>query len=107
LEHLHGRRATSGGLPWFNTVLWGGAYVGEVVRRCAPRRYDWFDFNDFIVEYPDTARIIGPKKELAISALLSPGGGAFTLPINKMLRFIHEGPADSVWFYAEGEIRAH
>jgi hypothetical protein len=105
LSHLHHHRPEQMGRQWVNAVLWGGAYVGEVIRRHAPREYNWADFDDFIREYPDTTRLLGDEKNLGICALLTAGGGGFTLPINKVLRFIHDGPEDSVYFYAACEVR--
>jgi hypothetical protein len=105
LMYMHTNLPEEIGREWDNAVLWGGAYVGEVIRRNAPRQYDWVDFDDFIREYPDTTRLLGAEKQLGFCALLTPGGGAFTMPINKMLRFIFDGPADSVSFYAECEVR--
>jgi hypothetical protein len=105
LKYLHTNHPEQMGGEWVNAVLWGGAYVGEVIRRNAPREYDWVDFDDFIREYPDTCRLLGEEKQLGFCALLTPGGGAFTLPINKMLRFIHDGPENSVHFYAACEVR--
>jgi hypothetical protein len=105
LEYLHEHRPEPMGREWAKAVLWGGAYVGEVIRRNAPREYNWVDFDEFIREYPDTTRLLGDQKELGFCALLTAGGGGFTLPINKMLRFIHDGPEDSVHFYAACEVR--
>jgi hypothetical protein len=105
LKHLHENRAEQMGRDWVKAVLWGGAYVGEVIRRNAPREYNWVDFDEFIREYPDTTRLLGEEKQLGVCALLTPGGCGFTLPINKMLRFIHDGPADSVYFYSACEVR--
>ena len=105
LKYLHENRPEQMGREWVKAVLWGGAYVGEVIRRNAPREYNWVDFDDFIREYPETTRLLGDQKELGFCALLTAGGGGFTLPINKMLRFIHDGPVDSVWFYASCEVR--
>jgi len=36
---------------------------------------------------------------------LTPGKGAFTLPLNKVYKFIANGPEDSVWFHAACEVR--
>ncbi|HKI34163.1 MAG TPA: hypothetical protein VKA46_20085 [Gemmataceae bacterium] len=105
LNYLHENRPQQMGRDWVKAVLWGGAYVGEVIRRNAPREYNWVDFDEFIQEYPDTTRLLGEEKQLGFCALLTPGGGGFTLPINKMLRFIHDGPEDSVYFYAACEVR--
>ena len=90
---------------WIKTIMWGGAYVGEVIRHNAIRKYSWVDFHDFVVEYPQTTHILGEQRQLGYTALLTPGGGAFSLPINKVLRFIYDGPEDSVWFYATCEVR--
>jgi hypothetical protein len=105
LMHLHENRLEEMGRDWVRAVLWGGAYVGEVIRLNTPRQYDWVDFDDFVREHPDTTRLLGEEKQLGFCALLTPGGGGFTLPINKMLRFIHDGPEDSVRFYAACEVR--
>lgn len=105
LEYLHKKRPRELGREWVRAILWGGAYVGEVIRRNAPRPYDWIDFDEFIREYPEITQLLGDEKGLAICALLTAGGGGFTLPINKMIRFIDDGPADSVWFYASCEVR--
>ena len=105
LKRLHTNRPEQMSREWNIAVLWGGAYVGEVIRRNAQRKYDWVKFDDFIREYPDTTRLLGAETQLAHCAVLTPGRGAFTLPINKMLRFIYDGPADSVHFYAECEVR--
>jgi hypothetical protein len=105
LSYLHENRPEQMGREWVKAVLWGGAYVGEVIRRNAPREYNWVDFDEFIREYPDTTRLLGEEKQLGFCALLTPGRGGFTLPINKMLRFIHDGPEDSVYFYSACEVR--
>jgi hypothetical protein len=105
LKYLHEHRPEQMGREWVKAVLWGGAYVGETIRRNASREYNWADFDDFIRAYPDTTRLLGDQKELGFCALLTAGAGGFTLPINKILRFIHDGPEDSVHFYAACEVR--
>jgi hypothetical protein len=105
LEHLHQNQPEDIGPGWLQAVLWGGAYVGEVIRRQAPREYNWVDFEEFIREFPETTRLLGEEKQLGFCALLTPGGDNFTLPVNKMLRFIYEGPENSVHYYAGCEVR--
>lgn len=106
LAHLHARRPDQLGREWGRAILWGGAYAGEVIRRHAGKRFDWVDFDDFVRVYPGTTTILGDEKGLGWCALLTPGNGGFTLPINKLLRFLFDGPADSVHFYAACELRA-
>jgi len=103
-EHWHGQ---TGG-EWDRAVLWGGAYVGEVIRRYAPRPYDWVAFDVFIRAFPATTELLGSEKTLAVCALLTRRGAAranFTLPIAKTLKFVVDGPEDSVHFYAVCEVR--
>jgi hypothetical protein len=40
LKYLQEHRSEHLGREWANVVVWGGAYVGEVIRRNAPRTYD-------------------------------------------------------------------
>jgi len=105
LSVLHERRPQRMGRDWVNTILWGGAYVGELIRRNAPRQYDWVDFDDWIREYPEQVQLLGTQKALEVCAFLTPGNGAFTLPLNKVFKFIANGPEDSVRFYVACEIR--
>lgn len=106
LQHLFDHRPERMGRDWVNVILWGGAYVGEVIRRNSDRRYDWVDFDDWLDEHPEQAQFLGTKKELQVCAFLTPGCGAFTLPLNKIHKFIANGMEDSVWFYAAGELKA-
>ncbi|GGM45153.1 hypothetical protein ACFFX1_43110 [Dactylosporangium sucinum] len=102
LAHLYEHRPEHLGPPYVLTALWGGAYVGEVIRRSAPRRYHWIDYDVFVDRYPTSAELLG-EPDLGVTAVLSPGGGGFTLPINKIIKFLRNGPEDSVWFYATAE----
>ena len=106
LERLFECRPERMGRDWVNVILWGGAYVGEVIRRNARRKYNWVDFDDWLDEHPEQSQFLGTEKELQVCAFLTPGGGAFTLPLNKVYKFIATGPEDSVWFYAMGELKA-
>ena len=106
LQYLSERRPERMGRFWVNVILWGGAYIGEVIRRNSDRRYDWVDFDDWLDAHPEQAQLLGTEKALQVCAFLTPGGGAFTLPLNKVCKFIANGPEDSVWFYAAGELKA-
>lgn len=105
LDYLHRHHSDQWGPQWVKTALWGGAYVGEVIRRQSQRQYDWIDFDEFAREYPETLKLLGSEKQLGFVSVLTPGEGSFTMPINKLLRFIHEGPGDSVHYYAVCELR--
>lgn len=104
LLFLHQTRPEDIEDSWATAMLWGGAYVGEVIRRHARRNFNWIDYDDFLLAYPATVEILGAVKRLGWAAVLSPGGGGFTLPINKLLRFLFDGPEDSVYLYALHEV---
>ena len=104
LAFLHENRPERMGREWVNVILWGGAYVGEVIRRNAPRNYDWVAFEDWLAEHPEHAELLGTEKVLELCAFLTPGAGC-TLPLNKVYKFLFEGPSESVWFYAAAETR--
>jgi len=104
LEFLHAHRPEPLGQEWGRAMLWGGAYVGEVIRRHGKQRYDWVDYDDFVKEFPRTIEILGNEKGLGWCALLTFGRSGFTLPINKLLRFLFEGSGESVYLYALHEV---
>ncbi|MFN3168893.1 MAG: hypothetical protein ACE37H_17735 [Phycisphaeraceae bacterium] len=106
LDYLHEHRPDELGPEWISSVLWGGAYVGEVIRRNAKHAYDWIDFDEFIHEHPSTTQILGDEKQLGFCALLTSGDTDFTLPINKILKYIFEGSADSVHFFVACELHS-
>jgi hypothetical protein len=105
LDHLHANHPEQLGPAWINAVLWGGAYVSEVIRRNAPSQYDWVDYDDFVREHPHIARLFGEQKQLANCAVLTPGSSTCTLPVNKVLRYIHDGAEHSVHYYASVQVR--
>jgi hypothetical protein len=106
LTFLHENLPEQMGREWVNVVLWGGAYVGEVIRRHASRNYDWVAFEDWLSEHPEQVHFLGTEKSLELCAFLTPGGGGLTLPLNKVYKFLFEGPSESVWFYATAEVRS-
>ncbi|WP_067699039.1 hypothetical protein [Nocardia jejuensis] len=93
----------AGGAEWSRTILWGGAYLGEVMRRNSPRGLEWVDYDDFVTDFPETRALLGEERALEVCAFLTMGDGGFTLPINKVCRFLAEGPENSVRFYASVE----
>jgi len=105
LEHLHQNRPERMGQDWSRTVLRAGAYVGEAIRHAAGRQYDWVDYDVFTRVYPDVRRLLG-ERGLPVASVLSTGDGGFTLPLNKVIRYLANGSEDSVWFYAEAECRS-
>jgi hypothetical protein len=82
-----------------NTVLAIGAYVGEVLRRQGDSQWEWMNFDDFMRLHIDLATSLGIKEEgLNVAAVLM-AGKQVTLPFNKVMRNLEEGPENSVHFY--------
>lgn len=99
LDYVHQHWQGQMELGLIKSMLWGGAYLGEVIRRNAPRAFNWIDYDDFVVDRPETKEELGDEKQLASCAVLT-AGDVFTLPINELLRLLHEGPGNSLLDYA-------
>jgi hypothetical protein len=101
LLRLHRKHPSRLDGQWANAILWGGAYVGEVLRRNAPIAHRWVDFDDWIAAHPEQVRMLGPTKSVILPAVLSPGSDAFTLPVTKVAKYIANGPEESVYYYVQ------
>jgi len=86
-----------------STILWGGAYVGEVIRHAAPGFFSWVDYNDYMPQHPDLQPMI-PERTTATCAFLVARDGSMSMPLNKIARFIWEGPENSVHFFAKCDL---
>ena len=89
---------------WHLAVLRGGSYIGQVIRRNSPLKYGWVDYDDYVPSRPDLQKMI-PERSTNTCALLVNERGSMTLPLNKVARFISEGPENNVAFYAKAECK--
>jgi hypothetical protein len=103
LAYLHRRKMKLKDDEWHSTVLYGGAYVGEVIRNETKNHYRWIDYEDFMADHPELQAII-PERTVATCAFLVDDGGAMSMPLNKIARFIDEGEENSVHFFAHCDI---
>jgi hypothetical protein len=87
-----------------NTVLAAGCYLGEVVRRNAEIRWAWQNFDDYIVKHPHMTELI-PEGLPTAAILVGDSRDRMTMPLNKIARFIEEGPENSTHFYALGMLK--
>lgn len=85
------------------TVLYGGAYVGEVIRHETNKHYRWIDYEDYMADHPDLKAII-PERTIETCAFIVDDSGAMSMPLNKISRFIDEGEENSVHFFAHCDI---
>lgn len=103
LEVARSRQASASDQQMVNLTLAAGAYVGEVIRKNSSRAYRWLNYDQFFVDRPDLVGLF--PKCLGTSAVLSYDPRGMTLPLNKVSRFLDEGPENSVHYYASCEVR--
>jgi hypothetical protein len=87
-----------------NTVLAAGSYLGEVIRRNSERNYRWVNYQDYFPKHPRIAALV--SEGLGSGAVLATESGRMTMPINKIIRYLEEGPENNTHFYALGELKA-
>jgi hypothetical protein len=105
LTHLHKNRSRLSVEAWGITLLRAGAYVGEVIRHAAPAgEFQWVDYDDYMPLHPELQPLI-PQRTLATCAFLVRRSGAMSMPLNKIARFIDEGPENSVHFFAVCDLK--
>jgi hypothetical protein len=86
-----------------NSIWALGFYVGEVIRRNSPKGYQWKNWDEFFPSQKETVQETYAST-MGTSAVLVDASGNFILPINKVVRFIQDGPEYSLHFFARNEI---
>lgn len=104
LLYLHNHKSKLLEAEWHSTVLYGGAYVGEVIRNETDNYFSWIDYNDYMQEHPELKSMI-PERTTPTSAFLVDDGDRMSMPLNKIARFIDEGEENSVQFFAHRDIQ--
>lgn len=100
LEHLHQNRKRIDPDAWYTTVLWAGAYVGEVIRHAADLGFfHWEDYNEYMPRHPRFQGIV-PERTVSTCAFLVAPDDSMSMPLNKVARSIEEGPENSVHYFA-------
>ena len=104
LDSLHENREVIPDEEWRVTVLRAGAYVGEVLRRETGGRWGWIDYNDYMPDHPELAAIIRDRTAATCAFLTHPQKGV-RLPLNKIARYIEEGPENNTHYFVSCDIR--
>ena len=99
LLYLHRHKEQLDVTEWDSTVLYGGAYVGEVIREATKNYFYWIDYDDYMLDHPDLQVTI-PERTTATCAFLVDDSGGISMPLNKIARFIEDGEENSVHFNA-------
>ncbi len=103
LGYLHRHKNEIVEDEWHSTVLYAGAYVGEVIRSETSNRYHWIDYDHYMPAHPDLQAMI-PERSTPTCAFIVDGEGKMSMPLNKIARFIDEGEENSVHFFAHCDI---
>lgn len=85
------------------SIIWCGAYIGEVIRRNSNNLYLWAAYTEYMDGRKDSLRSIIPYN-FGTQFLLVTASGKVTLPINKVCRWLDEGPENNIHFYAQAEL---
>lgn len=101
LDHLHAHADELEDQPYTNAVLAAGCYVGEVLRRRTGDRYEWVNYADYFPHQPGLSHI--PEGPGTAAVLVSPDGRSMRMPLNKVARYIADGPEDSTHFFVAAE----
>ena len=103
LDLLHSRVDDLPDQQYANTILATGSYLGEVIRRNAPVEYRWVNYADYFPQHPQLMSMV--PEGVGSGAVLVAVNGMMTMPLNKIARYIHEGPENNTHFYATAEVR--
>ncbi len=86
-----------------NTIWATGFYLGEVIRRNADKEYQWKNWSEFFPYQKEEVQEMH-FQTMGTSALLVDEAKQFILPIGQVIKFLKEGPANSLHFFASQEI---
>jgi hypothetical protein len=101
LDHLHAHADELESQQFTNVVLAAGCYVGEVMRRLTGHKYRWVNYADFFSQ----SNLSHIPEQPGTSAVLVSAAGGMWMPLNKIARYIGEGPENSTHWLVAAELR--
>ena len=104
LDFLYEHSSEIADQEYTNVILAAGCYVGEVFRAVSPTTYAWMNRDDYVRQRPDLARML-PGNQPGVAAMLVADSGKMWLPLNKIARYIEEGPENNTHFFVAAELR--
>jgi len=85
-------------------VLGVGSYLGETMIREAQGRYRWCRFQVYAQAFPEVKETLGDEPDLNTFALCVKEDGKMCMPLNKISRFLHEGPQHSLAYFVTQQV---
>ncbi len=102
LTHLHAHIEEIEDQQYTNVVLAAGCYVGEVMRRLTGEKYEWVNYDDYFPDHPDLSHV--PEGPGTGAVLVSSNGQSMRMPLNKIARYLGEGPENSTHYFVAAEL---
>lgn len=87
-----------------NVIVWCGAYVGEVIRRNAVIEFHWVHYDDYMKDKDVGLKKMIPLTLTSHTVLFAVNSKYMTMPMNKIARWLDEGPANNIEYYASVDI---
>ena len=100
LRYVYENPINKSTIEYQNTIVWCGAYIGEVIRRNASVEYHWVHYNDYIKHRDQGMKNILPYT-LTTHALLVSSDLFMTMPLNKVARWLDEGESNNIPYFAD------
>jgi hypothetical protein len=91
-------------IEYQNVVVWGGAYIGEVIKRNASIEYHWVHYDEYMKDRDVSLKNVIPLLLPTHAFLVAINSKYMTMPMNKVAKWLDEGAANNVQFYAKTDI---
>ena len=85
-------------------VLGIGSYLGETMIHEAKGRYRWCRFQVYAQAFPEVRETLGDEPDLNTFALCVKEDGKMCMPLNKISRFLFEGPQHSLEYFVTRQL---
>jgi hypothetical protein len=104
LRILYHNSSNISDIEYQNTIVWCGAYVGEVIRRNSNIPYHWIHYDEYFKNGDPKLKTMLPLMLATHAFLIDINSNYITMPMNKIARWIDEGESNNVHFYATADI---
>jgi hypothetical protein len=85
-------------------VLGIGSYLGETIINEGKKNYRWCPFQIYVQAFPEVRNILGEEPDINTFALCVRENGKMCMPLNKISRFLFEGPQHNLEFFVTEQL---
>jgi hypothetical protein len=90
--------------PISDLVLGIGSYLGETIINEGKKNYRWCPFQIYVQAFPEVRNILGEEPDINTFALCVRENGKMCMPLNKISRFLFEGPQHNLEFFVTEQL---